>query len=307
MFGGPRKTLLVARGRGFWLSPEANIFTKKIILSSNPSFLEELWVCLRLFWLIFFYKPDVVFFGTTMRLTHWLSFCRNRKIISGHPCFITDHQQPSVSLLKAFDKIVVYSKAEIKNWPESFWYKFYFIHYPGKATAEGATIQVPFKRYVFCGGSNKRDYISFLKAFPQDPDLNLVLVTDKQISQKLPSNCISFSRLPLADYMLLMKESLFVAIPLLESSLPHGHCDAASALFFGKAVLSTKRATIEDYVLDKKNGILVEPKDVDAYNQAISLLLSDSFRLPLEMGALESGDLFCFAHYGNEIKKLIKL
>jgi glycosyltransferase involved in cell wall biosynthesis len=69
----------------------------------------------------------------------------------------------------------------------------------------------------------------------------------------------------------------FVVIPLQENTrVPHGHCDISTALSLGKIVVTTRRATADTYIVEGKNGILVEPGSVEDYRAAICTMLEDA-------------------------------
>lgn len=171
------------------------------------------------------------------------------------------------------DKIIVYSKEETEQYTENLRKKFNFLPYPSKTELIDVKVSAT-ENYIFCGGSNMRDHSSFLKAVGELP-VKAVVITDKKLPSDIPKNCKAYGRLPLGEYMNFMANSLFVAVPLFPSKLPHGHCDISSALSLGKIVITTKNSSVDGYVEDGKNGFLVDPEDVAGYKYAIKILLEN--------------------------------
>lgn len=186
---------------------------------------------------------------------------------------ITDCQYLPAEIAPQLDKMIVYSKGEMEQYPENLRKKFNFLPYPSKTELTDVKVSV-MEDYIFCGGSNMRDHNSFLKAVDGLP-VKAIVITDKRLPSDIPKNCKAYGRMPLGEYMNFMANSLFVVVPLFPSKLPHGHCDISSALSLGKIVITTKNSSVDGYVEDGKNGFLVDPEDVAGYKYVIKKLLEN--------------------------------
>ena len=67
-----------------------------------------------------------------------------------------------------------------------------------------------------------------------------------------------------------MAGAMVVVVPLRASDAPHGHTTVAQALRLGKAVVTTRGASVEDYVRDGVEGLLVEPGDARDTGHAVA-------------------------------------
>jgi len=75
-----------------------------------------------------------------------------------------------------------------------------------------------------------------------------------------------------------MAGAKFVIAPLREGIHPHGHTTIVQALRLGKALVTTRNASIDDYVTHGQEGLLVKPGDIYGYQKA-TIQLSDNLKL----------------------------
>ncbi len=299
------KILVIARKKGFWTTRECSgIFSKVILLRANPFVIEQYIIGLFIIIFSLFYRPDVFIFGTSTKIVTIFSVLKRIGLFKKVKC-ITDKQYLPVREAEMMDKIVVYSPGEINQYPENLRDKFIFLHYPSKTELVDIDGSRVHGQYIFCGGNNMRDHASFIESI-KELAIKVVVVTDKKLPDNLPPNCEIFGRLPLHDYMNLMAGSLFVVAPLLPSDSPHGHCDISSALSLGKPVVTTKGASVDEYIEYGKNGLLVEPLNVADYKEKISLLVNNNKYLNnlSEYAGSHIAD-FSYKSFGSKLMNII--
>ena len=111
--------------------------------------------------------------------------------------------------------------------------------------------------------------------------------------------------MPLAEFLSLIAGAAVVVVPLLESDVPHGHTTVAQALSLGKAVVTTRGASVEDYVRDGVEGLLVDPGDAGGYRDAVLRLLSDdALRASCEAAARTRAPEFTYDAFGRSLETL---
>lgn len=266
--------LIIARKRGFWTSQVCReIFPRRILLRSKPTQFEQFLFAIIGLFFIWLRKPQILILGTSTRIVYWYARLRRRGWFTNLK-IITDCQYLSAEIAEHLDRIVVYSSGEIEQYPENLRKKFNFLPYPSKTELTDVKVSDMKEDYIFCGGSNMRDHNSFLKAI-DGLSVKAVVITDKNLPLHIPKNCKAYGRMPLGEYMNFMANSLFVAVPLFPSKLPHGHCDISSALSLGKIVITTRNSSVDGYIEEDMNGFLVDPEDVAGYKYAIKKLLED--------------------------------
>jgi len=266
------KILLIARSRGFWTTDICKqAFPEHLFMSGFPGLLEQAWTALQGVRRIALESPDVVLLGTSMKIVPMFAVLRKIGLLRKVK-IITDKQFLRPWVARMIDANIVYSSGEREQYPAALRHKFVFVPFPSKSElvhttpADGA--------YVFCGGNNMRDHETFLRAIANLP-IRVKVVTDRVLPTPLPANCDVSGHVPLDTYMRLMADALFVVVPLESNALPHGHCDISSALRLGKIVVSTRRASVDDYIQDGVNGFLAEPENEASYRAIFERLISD--------------------------------
>ena len=266
--------LVIARKRGFWTTDVCTAyFPRRLLMSSNANKAEQFLYAFSGIFLIALKRPKVLILGTSTKIVTFYAFLRKIGLLKKLK-IITDKQYIPEKEVRYIDKIIVYSPGEIEQYSDDLKNKFIFLHYPSKTELVSVKKNKISAEYIFCGGSNMRDHKSFLEAIIDLP-VRAVLVTDKPLSSKAPSNCEVFGRLPLDEYISIMADSLFVVVPLFQSKLPHGHCDISSALSLGKPVITTRGASADSYIEEGKSGFFVNAGDVAGYKKAIADLIDN--------------------------------
>jgi glycosyltransferase involved in cell wall biosynthesis len=201
--------------------------------------------------------------------------------------------------------VVVYSRQETAGRPT-----YRYAPIPADGDFEAVEPAPTTEPYVFAGGSTLRDFDSVIAAL-QGTGLRLVIVTDDVAavggSGPLPGGATVQSRMPLQEFLALMAGATVVVVPLRASDAPHGHTTVAQALRLGKAVVTTRGASVEDYVRDGNEGLLVEPGDVDAYREAIVRLVSDDeLRHACEAHARARAPEFTYDAFARTLEELCR-
>lgn len=295
---------VVARERAYWSTDVAKeAFKNHFLLSAYPTPLEEIKVFPKVCLEIFKRKPKVVIFGTTTRMLKW--FLPIKKIFLPDLKIITDNQQINDNHVKNIEKVIVYSHEEVDRFLPELRNRFVFLHYPSKKQL----VELEDRKsgdFVFCGGNHKRDHQSFFDAI-KDTGIPAKVVTDQELPKEIPSNVETYGHLPLDEYIQMMKDARFVVVPLLESKVPHGHCDISNALSVGKAIITTKSATASDYIKDGIHGILVSPGNIEEYKNAILKLWNDSeYRNELEKNVQIASSLITYERFTDSLNKEIQ-
>ena len=131
--------------------------------------------------------------------------------------------------------------------------------------------------YLFSGGNWNRDYKTLVNA-ARGLKLKVVLVTNNRLLLQgidLPENVQVISATDYQFYDLLAKSKI-VVVPMAKGFLHSGGQQTfLNAMFWGKPVIVTDPEGANDYIEDKKTGILVKPGEVKSLREAISYLLEN--------------------------------
>ncbi|MEK7606194.1 MAG: glycosyltransferase [Patescibacteria group bacterium] len=301
----PQNTLLIARARGFWETDRAQeLFPRHILLPAAMNGFSYFVYAPYVFLSIFFQRPYLIVFGTTMpyakiyaTLRHW-GFLKNTRAL-------TDHQFLQSKDVQAFERVWVYSKKEIELHEPHVRGRFVFLLYPSKVVRTGETQQTK-EEYIFSGGNHSRDHEAFLEAMKGLP-YKAVVGTNVALTVPIPHNCEVRSQLPLDEYISVMQHARFVVVPLQKGIGAHGHSDLSMAASLGKVVITTKDAGVDEYIKDNVTGIFVAPGDVSGYRDAITRLYEDrGFLATLEKGAQARKEEFSYDTFAKKLEQLIQ-
>jgi len=133
--------------------------------------------------------------------------------------------------------------------------------------------------YICAIGSQGRDYETLLEAMRRIPSIKLILVAtpDSLPEKDVPANVKVLTNIPLADAMNVLAHSVFMVLPLRDSTVPCGHVTVVSAMHMGKAILATNSTGLSDYLFDGRNAEFFPPKNPKELAEKIERL----FREPL--------------------------
>ncbi len=298
--------LLVARRRAFWTTSFATaLFPNDIMIPPVPGKVGYILHIPQIIFRILVTRPKLLILGTTMPYARWYAWAKRHGLFKKLTC-VTDNQFLSSRDAAMFEAIWVYSKEEIMLQDEGVRDRFHFFPYPSSAqlVSINDVAPVPYP-YGFCGGSHQRDFETFLQAV-DGLSLRFILVTDKKIDTPIPHNMTLYGRMPMHEYMTFMAHAQFVVVPLKEGIEPHGHGDLASAFFLGKPVITTKGASVGDYVTDGVDGILVTPGSIEEYRVAIERLSRDgAFRTEYTNAARHRASQFSYEAFAKNLYELI--
>jgi glycosyltransferase involved in cell wall biosynthesis len=96
-----------------------------------------------------------------------------------------------------------------------------------------------------------------------------------------------------------------VVAPLVEGLHPHGHTSLVQAQRLGKAVITTRGASVDDYVTHGREGLLVSPGDVAGYRQAILKMSQDhELRAACEQHAMAKAPELTYTAFAKRLTQL---
>jgi glycosyltransferase involved in cell wall biosynthesis len=132
-------------------------------------------------------------------------------------------------------------------------------------------------QYICAIGSQARDYDTLMDAMRRVPHINLILVAtpDSLPRGVVPPNVKVLINIPPADAMNVLAHSMFMVLPLRDSTVPCGHVTVVAAMHMGKAILSTNSTGLSDYLIDGRNAKFFSPKNPQQLAEKIESLFND--------------------------------
>lgn len=132
-------------------------------------------------------------------------------------------------------------------------------------------------QYICAIGSQARDYDTLMEAMRRIPYIKLILVAtpDSLPQGVVPANVKVLTNIPIADAMNVLAHSMFMVLPLRNSTVPCGHVTVVSAMHMGKAILSTDSTGLSDYLIDGSNAEFFSPKNPKQLAEKIERLFSE--------------------------------
>jgi glycosyltransferase involved in cell wall biosynthesis len=127
--------------------------------------------------------------------------------------------------------------------------------------------------YIVTAGRSGRDHATLFRAV-DDLHIDLRVICDLQSALGTVPHSARIHVLPHCygdDYIL----QLFGAEPLAVQDISAGQMVVIQAMALGKAIIVTQTPTIEDYVTDGEDALLVPPGDATAMGRAIRRVLED--------------------------------
>lgn len=192
------------------------------------------------------------------------------------------------------DKAICHSSLEVKRYSSlfknsrtRFIYIPYGMHIAGREDLMAAKKTNSGKQpYVLAAGRSGRDYATLFKAIESlDVDLHVVCDSENPIAGlPIPSNVSILRRCYGGSYLDELNNSLFVVIPLAVNDISAGQMVLIQAMAFAKATIITRTASVEEYVADGEQSLLVSQASVTELRDAIEKLLIDR-NLATKLGA----------------------
>ena len=297
--------LVLTVRKGFWASQACEVFPNRlytpVLYGPSHSLVNSGLLALRGLVEIRRRRPKLVLVGYSHRVAPWLAAARRLGLLRGARLVITNRKGLPDGHAHLVNRIVEYSLAELALRPPVIRERSVFVPLAPPGDFERVRPAASEGEYVFAGGGGLRDFPSLIEAF-RGLEARLLIVTFSRdtlgYEGPLPHNCEVRYRMPLQSFLELMAGAKLVVAPLQPSLEPHGQTTVAQALRLGKAVVATRNASLDDYIADEREGLLVDARDVDGYRRAIERLLDDdALRAACESAArVRASDLTNEAH-----------
>lgn len=220
-------------------------------------------------------KPDIVLLGFILTARQNSLINKMRHVYFGF-------------VFSIVDKAICHSTLEVERYTRLFSNsraaraKFVFIPYG--LHISGREVQVQTEKallgkrpYILTAGRSGRDYATLFKAIEAfDIDLHVVCDSDKALAGlTIPSNVSVLRECYDGAYVNELRNSLFVVIPLGVNDISAGQMVLIQAMAFAKPTIITRTATVEEYVTEGEQSLLVSQGSVSELRSAINKLLID--------------------------------
>jgi glycosyltransferase involved in cell wall biosynthesis len=184
--------------------------------------------------------------------------------------------------LKRVDRFVIASSVERKLYGEYFDIepeRFEFLIWSMPPPIDECTKPARFGsgRYICAIGSQARDYDTLIETMRRLPSINLVLVASAACLPRVPvpPNVRIMTDVPFADAMNVLAHSVFMVLPLRDSTVPCGHVTMVAAMHMGKAIVATDSSGLHDYLIGEENALLVPHHDSRQLADRVERLFND--------------------------------
>lgn len=217
-------------------------------------------------------------------------------------------------VMRFVDQVICHSPLEVVRYQQlfrrsrtRFTYIPYGLHIGGRDQAAARPPSAG--PYILAAGRSGRDYRTLLEAVAALP-VALHIVCDRQEALEgltIPPNVTVLRDCYDAAYVEQLKNAEFVVIPLSVADISAGQMVLIQSMAYSKATIITRSPTVEEYVTDGEQSLLVPMGDVAALRTAIERLLADrtlAARLAANANATFD-DKFCMkAYVGNLVRSV---
>jgi glycosyltransferase involved in cell wall biosynthesis len=207
-------------------------------------------------------------------------------------------------LFSKIDAVISYSKLELQNMQQvfgackaAFFYIPYGLHMHGSETVKPMSNEVDnSKPYIFSAGRSSRDYSTLIDAVKcLDYDLHIACDMNHEafVQKNLRPGIKILDKCYDDEYVEQLRNARCVVIPLNVDNISAGQMVMIQAMAFGRPLIITNTLTIQEYIKDSDQAILVERGNPEAMREAICRVMEDpavSYRLSLK-------GLECYANY----------
>jgi glycosyltransferase involved in cell wall biosynthesis len=301
--------LVVSVRKSFWASEECEVFPNRvytrIFYGHSSNRLNSVVVAIRAYSRFLRTRPRLVLVGSAHRIVPWLVRLRRLGLLGRARLVATNQVDFDDREARHVDRIIVYSHEQIRLHEPDVRDRYVFMPLP--ADGDFAAVEPPPDAggYIFSGGGGMRDFPSLIEAARGlEARRERVTVSPDTLGYEgeLPPNCVVHWRMPVSAFLGRMAGALFVVVPLRAGPVPHGQTSVVQALSLGKPVIATRNASLEDYISDGVEGLLVEPGDVEGYRRAIERLLGDAdLRRAMESRARERARDLTYAGFRDRL------
>ena len=233
-------------------------------------------------------NPHTVVISHLPKTTLWLVLlCSMLSVKARHIAFSFNFTELPTGIKKdlmrwAFrkvDRFVVFSRTEQSRYADYFGIDLARIDFMPWEMDIPRTSESPFisGKYVCAVGGEGRDYETLIRAMQLAPHIKTVIVTRSYNMPQgpLPANVELHTELSGTDFWSVVKHSHAVVVPLLDAQTNCGHITLVGALLFGRPIVATRSAGIDDYVTDDVNALIVAAGDALALQCAVERIWSD--------------------------------
>lgn len=181
--------------------------------------------------------------------------------------------------LGSADRIVVHSRAEIDTY--SRWLglpreRFSFVPLTAEIPAVGAWEENEAAPYVVSLGNANRDYQTLVRAVRRLGVKTIIVAGDSAVQGlDLPPNVEVRSKLSLEECHRLVKHARLHVIPIADVHAPSGQVTLIEGMMIGCPIIVTRCDGSRDYLDEGVEGLMVEPRNDAALEQAITRLWND--------------------------------
>lgn len=181
------------------------------------------------------------------------------------------------------DKVICHSGLEMERYRRlfpraraQFVYIPYGLHIHGRDTPASA-VDAAAKPYILTAGRSGRDYATLFEAVAPLPiELHVVCDSANALAGlNIPPNVKVLRNCYDTDYVEQIRKARFVVVPLGVNDISAGQMVLIQAMAFAKPTVITRTATVEEYVTDGEQSLLVAQSDAAAMREAIQRLLAD--------------------------------
>lgn len=187
------------------------------------------------------------------------------------------------------DKVICHSTLEVERYTKlfgnsratraEFLFIPYGLHISGREQQTQLNKAASGNRpYILTAGRSGRDYATLFKAI-ESLDIELHVVCDSAdalAGLTIPLNVSVLRECYDGAYVNELRNSLFVVIPLGVNDISAGQMVLIQAMAFAKPTIITRTATVEEYVMNGKESLLVPQGSVTELRTAINRLINDS-------------------------------
>lgn len=314
-----QKVLVLSVRKGFWDSEECKVFPKRLYTrtlmpgpgrfgtSRNP--INNLTLAIHGYLTCLIHKPNLVLVGSATRLAPWFAKMKKFGLLPGTKLVVTSRGYLTDEQIWYVDRLILYSRSQIDGSNPTLTQKSIFFYLPVDGEF-GSLRDTPPEDYIFTGGGAGRDFPSLIEAM-RGLDIPLRIVTfspsSLRFDRTLPDNCQVEWKMPEQAFLNRMAAARFVVVPLLSGTQAHGQTTIVQALNLGKAVISTRDASVEDYITHGQEGLLVNPGDIIGYREAIVRMVEDlKFRASCERNARLKAANFSYRAYADNLVNLCR-
>lgn len=120
--------------------------------------------------------------------------------------------------------------------------------------------QIETGEFYLSAGRSNRDYDFLCEAFRKMPSRKLVVICDSETRSDLPKNVIWLNDVHGTEYLNYILQCRAVIVPLntMCGDISAGQMVIIQGMMYRKIVVATRTITTEEYIEDKKSGILID-------------------------------------------------